>query len=208
MASVARADVTRLLVIRHGETVWNVEGRVQGYMDSPLTPAGEAQAAALGRRFAGEPPHAVYSSDLGRTRQTVAPLVEATGLDLRLDEGLRERCYGVFEGMTYAEVAERHPQEYERFRNRDPDFAPPGGESARQFRERILAAFDAIATRHRGEDVAVVTHGGVLTVLFREARGVPLGIRTDIPMINASLNVVLRDAASWQIEAWADTAHL
>ncbi len=124
---------THLIVIRHGETAWNRERRLQGQLDIPLNDTGRAQACALAEALAGEPIDAVYTSDLGRAMQTAAPLAETLGLQVRAEPRLRERCYGDLEGMTYAEVAEKRPEDFARWQARVPAYAPPPGESLRQF---------------------------------------------------------------------------
>src|SRR5262249_45973201 len=148
----------RLLLIRHGETEWNREGRIQGYhADSRLTENGEAQARRLARRLAGEGVAAVHCSDPRRARAAPAPIAAALKLDVVYDAALRERSYGQFEGWTYAELEREQPEAYLKFRSRDPGYAPPGGESGAQFSERILAALERVATA--GKDLtAVVTH--------------------------------------------------
>src|SRR5258706_3803519 len=113
---------TRLCLVRHGETAWNAEGRVQGQLDIPLSPTGLAQAKAVASALAGESFDAIYSSDLVRVRQTAQPIAELLKKDVLLDERLRERHYGVFQGITYAEAKERFPGDYERFKSKDLDF--------------------------------------------------------------------------------------
>jgi len=200
---------TRVVLIRHGETHWNREGRIQGYHgDSPLTPAGREQVRSLGERMAREGADLLYSSDSGRTRETADPIVAATGLQVIHDRELRERAYGVFEGCRYAEVPSRFAEEYERFRSRDPHYVPPGGESAAQFRERILSALRRIAGGATGRCVAVVTHGGVLGILYREAMGMPLEAPRNYPIANASLNRLRFADGRWLLDGWGDVAHL
>ena len=202
------ADV-RLILIRHGETQWNREGRVQGYhADSPLTEAGRRQAHALAERLARERVDALYASDTGRTRRTAGPIGEATGLRVVHDAGLRERNYGAFEGRTFAEVERDFPAEYGRFHTRDPDYVPPGGESATQFRDRVMAALERIAAGASGKRVAVVTHGGVLGVAYRHAMDIPLEAKRGYSLANASLNHFRYVGGRWLLEAWGDIAHL
>src|SRR5262245_22908500 len=162
----------RIILIRHGETEWNREGRIQGYHgDSALTENGRAQAQKLAARLAGEEPGALHSSDSQRARQTVAPIAAALNAQVAYDAALRERNYGEFEGWTYADLERDRPEAYSKFRSRDPAYAPPRGESGNQFRERILAALERIAAGAKGGSVAVVTHGGVLGVIYRHVNG-------------------------------------
>jgi probable phosphoglycerate mutase len=199
----------RVILIRHGETEWNREGRVQGYhADSPLTEAGRGQARALAERFARERVDALYASDTGRARRTASPIGAATGLRVIHDAALRERNYGGFEGHTFAEVERDFPEEYERFCTRDPNYVPPGGESATQFRDRVMAAFERIVAETSGRRVAVVTHGGVLGIVYRHAMDVPLEARRGYTLANASLNQFRYAAGRWLLETWGDVAHL
>jgi probable phosphoglycerate mutase len=200
---------TRILLIRHGETEWNREGRVQGYhADSPLTETGREQVRALAERLAREGIDALHSSDAGRTRDTADPIGMATRLPVVHDKALRERNYGVFEGRTFAEVEREFPAEYERFRTRDSGYVPPGGESATQFRDRVMAALERIAAEASGTRVAVVTHGGVLGIAYRNAMAVALDARRGYSLANASLNHFRFAAGCWRLDAWGDVAHL
>jgi len=201
--------MTEMLLVRHGETLWNREGRVQGYRgDSGLTDAGHAQAQALGRRFAAERIDALHSSDAGRTRQTVAPITAATGLPVVFDSGVREHNYGVFEGLTFTEVERDFPEAYARFRTRDPHFAPEGGESMLQFRDRVLGALGRIAEQSDGGRVVVVTHGGVLGAMYRHAMNIPLDAPRSFAIANAGINCLRYERGVWQVVAWCDVSHL
>lgn len=197
----------RLFVIRHGETAWNREGRIQGHRDSPLTERGVAQARAVGGRLARERIDALYTSDLGRARETARSIGEAIGLEPRERPGLRERRYGVLEGLTWAEARERGPDDLARF-SVDADYAVPGGESAAGFRDRVLSALAAIVADRAGERVAVVTHGGVVDVLHRELAGLPLLAPRGFPLVNAAVNEVLHVGGRWELVRWGDAAHL
>jgi probable phosphoglycerate mutase len=200
--------MTELILIRHGETAWNRERRMQGQTDTQLSDTGRAQAQAVGRRLARHPFVALYSSDLTRAWDTAAAIARESGHEIRRERALRERTFGVFEGLTYDEMAERYPDEHARFSKRDPDYAVPGGESPRQFFERSLACLEGIAAAHAGECVVVVTHGLVLDTLHRAARSMPLEARREAPLLNASLNTFRRDGHAWVEVAWGDVAHL
>ncbi len=198
----------RICIIRHGETAWNAEGRVQGQTDVPLSALGEAQARALGEALAGERFAALYASDLARVRQTAAPAARALGLEPRLDADLRERHYGKFETLTYAEARERHPADYQRFRDREPGYDFGSGESLQAFNARAIACIGAIARRHSGEAVLVFTHGGVLEMVHRHARGSGLTAPRDFEIPNAAINWIEAGAAGWKVLAWAERGHL
>ena len=208
-AGAAQAPETWLVVVRHGETQWNRERRIQGYhADSALTATGEAQAAALAGRLAREGIDALFASDLGRTRSTAHPIGLATGIAPVHDAGLRERSYGIFEGRTFAEIEKHYPAEYARIMARDPHYAAPGGESALQFRDRVLGTLERIAVHCSGKRAAVVTHQGVLGMLYRHALELPLDSPKRPPMQNASCNHFRYCSGRWILESWCDVAHL
>jgi probable phosphoglycerate mutase len=200
--------VTRVIVIRHGETAWNVAARIQGHGDSPLTAAGLEQAQALARRLAGEPFDVLYSSDLGRALQTAQCVAAACGREIVADARFRERNYGAGEGLTYAEIDRHYPAAFSRVGEVDPDYAIPGGESRRQFHDRVVAAFDALVREHRGQRVVVVSHGGVLATLYRHVNDIGLVTPHRVPIANASYNALTHDGTAFVVDAWADTAHL
>ena len=199
---------TRFIVVRHGETQWNVQTRIQGQTDSDLTPAGIAQAEAIGKRLARERFDALIASDMGRAMRTAQSIAAHCGLEVVPEPRLRERSFGEGEGLTYAQVDARWPGVFSRASNTDPDAAIPGGETRRQFHERIRAAFEALARAHAGRRVAVVTHGGVLAVLYRIVHEIPLAHAHKVAISNASYNAVAFDGDAWALEAWDDTTHL
>jgi probable phosphoglycerate mutase len=201
---------TALLLIRHGETAWNAEHRIQGHLDIPLSAAGIRQAASLGERLAAEAITAVYSSELARAWLTAVPFAARLGLDINPDSRLRERSFGVFEGLTADEIAARHPEGFRRWRMRDPAWAMDQGESGQQLIDRVLSALDDIASRHHGETVAVVTHGGVLDVAYRAARGLGWDAPREHLMLNASINRLSAQGSplALSILDWGDVTHL
>jgi 2,3-bisphosphoglycerate-dependent phosphoglycerate mutase len=203
-----RPPKTEIILIRHGETLWNRERRMQGHTDTPLSEAGRAQAAALGARLAGGAFAVIYSSDLARAWDTAGAIAQRTGHEIVAEPRLRERRFGIFEGLTYDEMKERHPEEWGRFQTRDPDYAIPGGESARDFHARSLACLTEIAERHPGAELAVVTHGLVLDALYRAAHAMALDAPRPVPLLNASLNGFLYEGRGWRMRFWGDVAHL
>lgn len=200
--------MTDIVLIRHGETLWNRERRMQGHTDTPLSEAGRAQAARLGERLCGSAFAALYSSDLARAWDTAHAIAQRTGHDIIADANLRERRFGIFEGLKYEEMSERHPAEWQRFQSRDPDYVIPDGECAREFHARCLACLTAIAERHPGETVVVVTHGLVLDALYRAAHGLTLNAPRPVPLLNASLNGFGYLEQVWRMTFWGDVAHL
>ena len=194
--------------MRHGETQWNVESRIQGHQDSPLTDTGLVQADAIAARLATERFDALVSSDLGRALQTARRIAARCGFSVERDARLRERAFGVGEGLTYAEIDARFPDVFSRANECDPDLVIPGGESRRQFHERVRRAFAALAREHAGQRVAVVCHGGVLAVLYRIVHDIPVAQPHRVPIANASYNALAFQADAWSVEAWDDTDHL
>jgi probable phosphoglycerate mutase len=199
---------TDFIVIRHGETAWNAQSRIQGHLDSPLNDEGLAQALMVGERMAHQRFDVLYSSDLGRALQTAQPIADRTGHPVVRNPRLRERHLGVFQGLTSAECERLHPAEYQRFHARDPDHQVPGGESIRQVFERVSGEFTQLAEQHPDAVVVVVTHGGILDALYRFARGMPLDQRREFPIYNASLNFIRRARDTWSVERWGDIGHL
>ena len=201
--------MTRLLFIRHGETDWNRRACFQGQLDVPLNATGHAQAARLAARLAGERPDALLVSDLLRARQTAAPLALAWGLRPVPTAGFREQAFGIFEGLDFPTIKQRHAALWPRWVEQAADFAlPGGGESMDRFSARVLAALSEVIAAHAGRRITVVTHGGVLDVLWRHAHGLPLhGARAcDIP--NTGLNRLLWTERGLAVETWGDAAHL
>jgi probable phosphoglycerate mutase len=201
---------TTLLVIRHGETAWNAEHRIQGHLDVPLSATGLRQAARLAERLGGEEIAAIYSSELARAWLTAAPLAAQLGLEVMAESRLRERAFGIFEGLTLDEIATHHPVAFRRWRERDPAWTLDGGESGQQLLDRVSAALDDIVARHAGETVALVSHGGVLDVIYRTARALAWDAPREHQMLNASINRVGATTAplALRILDWGDVAHL
>ena len=201
---------TQLLLIRHGETTWNAEHRIQGQLDIPLSPLGVLQSARLAECLANEPIDAVYSSGQSRAWLTAAPLAARLGLEVIAEPRLRERSFGIFEGLTLDEVAERYPPEFKKWRERDPAWRPEGGESGQQLIDRVLSAVSDIGTKHPSQTVVLVSHGGVLDVLYRAARLLEWHAPREHQMLNAAINRLTTSATPLQlsIERWGDVVHL
>ena len=200
---------TRLCLVRHGETAWNVERRLQGHTDIPLNETGLAQARATAASLAAEHFDAAYSSDLTRARQTADAIAARCGLTPGFDASLRERNFGAFQALTYDEARARFPHDYHRFETRDPEFTfPDGGENLREFAERIRCTLEGIARRHRGGRVLIVTHGGVLDIAHRIATGKSLQAPRDFTIPNAALNWIAWNGETWSLIAWAEQRHL
>ena len=200
--------VTELILIRHGETEFNRQGRFQGWIDAPLNEHGRRQAERLAAQLAHERIDALHCSDLLRARQTAAPAAAALGLVAQADARLREQGFGVLEGLTFAEARERQPEALDGWCRHQADAAPPGGESVRAFHDRVVSAVRDIAARQAGGRIAVVTHGGVLDMVWRAAHGLPLDGPRVCLIPNTGLNRVAVDAERLEISGWGEDAHL
>ena len=202
------AQLTRVVAIRHGETVWNAELRMQGQLDTNLSPRGRWQAGRLAAALAGEAIDAVIASDLARAFDTGQAIADRAGLAVENDAGLRERSFGVFEGYTYAEIDQRWPDEAARWRRHEPDFGPDEGETFRDFYLRSVSTATSIAARHAGRSIAIVTHGGVLDCLYRAASNIALDAPRSWQLGNAAINRLLYTPRGFTLVGWSDTAHL
>jgi probable phosphoglycerate mutase len=204
--------MTEILLIRHGETAWNAERRLQGQIDIPLNEEGQRQAAALARALADEAVDAIISSDLRRAHSTAQAVAEAVGLPLQTDAGLRERCFGAFEGLLYTEMEARYPEAYAQWRVRDPHARYPHGErkaeTLAEFSQRAVAAVSRIADVHRGRRIVIVSHGGVLDCVYRTAHGMPITAPRDFDVLNASINRLSWNGDTLQVLRWSDSNHL
>ncbi len=200
--------MTELVVLRHGETLWNVAGRQQGHLDSDLSPRGWRQAQLAAQRLADLDFHALYTSDLGRARSTAEIVGQQTGHPVTPDLRLRERNLGIFQGLTVAEVQERYPEDYLRFVSGDPDYVIPEGESAAQRHARTVEVVQEIAARHPDQRVVIVSHGGPLSSLFRHTLGIDLAAPRRFSLFNASLNTFFVEDGVWTLGMWGDVSHL
>jgi 2,3-bisphosphoglycerate-dependent phosphoglycerate mutase len=201
-------DVTRITAVRHGETAWNVDNRIQGQLDIGLNAKGQWQAERAGEALAHDDISVVYSSDLWRAYDTALSIAKPHGLPIQTDEGLRERGFGEFEGKTFAEIEAAWPEQALLWRKRVPDFTPPGGESLLHLRERIVQCVQALAQRHIGQHIAVVAHGGVMDILYRAATGLDLQAPRSWDLHNAAINRLLWNGEHFTIVGWADASHM
>jgi len=199
---------TRICFIRHGETDWNVEKRIQGQIDIPLNQTGQRQAMAMAFNAAHHSFAAIYSSDLARASATAAMLAQRDGLEVRQLPLLRERNYGIFQGLTATEGQQQHPEAHAHYLARDPEYDFESGESMRVFAERVTAAVREMTRHHPGQMLAAVTHAGVLDILYRKATGRPLHTPRDFTIPNCALNWFHFDEHGWHLEHWDDHHHL
>ena len=182
--------MTTFLLVRHGQTDWNVEGRYTGQADIPLNDTGRQQAREAARQMADSPPEAVYSSDLMRARETAAIIAQAFQIELMTDRRLREIDQGEWEGMLYDEIKRRFEAEFRRMRQNPANVGPPGGETVGQVWERVLAAAGEIAGTHPHGRVALVSHGLALAIIKARSAGEPVEKIWDIIPPNAKIETV------------------
>jgi len=197
-----------LVVVRHGETDWNRVRRLQGHTDIALNDAGIEQASRLAAALAGESIGAIHSSDLARALATAGPVAAALGVPVVRDARLRERHYGILEGHTFEEIARLHPDEADRMVVRDPNHTIEGGESAETFQRRVVASITAIArteaaARGPGAAILIVTHGGVLDMLYRHAHDIALDVERPCAIPNAVINRLTFDDGRFVVRSWA-----
>jgi len=208
MVEIPTNPITRLCLVRHGETEWNAARRIQGQIDIGLNETGLRQAEAAGRWLKMAGIMALYSSDLKRARTTAEAIGQALGLVPVLVPEMRERRYGTFEGLTYDEAKVKYPEGYAAFEGRNADYSFENGESLHAMFERVTSRLKKIAAAHAGQNVVVVLHGGVLDIINRFARGNSLEAPRDFLIPNAGLNWIAAVDGVWRIETWGETAHL
>lgn len=208
MHHVPKPHPTRICVIRHGETDWNAEKRIQGHTDIVLNDTGRAQALAMAFNAAHHRFDAIYSSDLARAMQTAEMLAQREDHIVKPLPQLRERHYGIFQGLTAAEAAERHPAAHAHYIARDPDYDFETGESLRAFAGRVAQGIDWLVRHHTGKTLAAVSHSGVLDIIYRRATGRPLDAPRDFRIPNCGLNWFHFDSQGWHLETWGDRHHL
>lgn len=200
--------MTELVLIRHGETDMNRELRFQGQVDVALNATGLVQAQRLADRLAGEQAHAIYASDLLRARQTAEPIAGGLSLAPLAEAGLREQNFGRVDGMRVDDIQRDHPDAWAGWLRFDEDFAMPEGETTREFHARVMEAVQHLVEAHPDETVVIVTHGGVLDMIYRTARCLGLSGPRQSEIPNAGLNRIRVREGSYDIVSWADTRHL
>jgi probable phosphoglycerate mutase len=202
-----------ILFIRHGETQWNVDKRLQGHLDIGLNREGLRQATALGRTLLQQPLDAIFSSDLRRAADTAKAIAMPHGMQVQTDAGLRERCFGAFEGLLHPEIEQRYPPAFAAWKRRDLDARYPCGqyhaETLREFAVRVLACVTRLAAADENyRRIVIVTHGGVLDTMYRHVHKLPYEHPRDFPVLNGSINRLSWDGSNFRILQWADVAHL
>ncbi|MDB5875228.1 MAG: histidine phosphatase family protein [Ramlibacter sp.] len=200
--------MTELILLRHGETDWNRELRFQGHVDVALNAIGLEQARRLAGRLAGSSAHRLYASDLLRAQQTALPVAQELGLPAITDAGLREQSFGRVDGMSVDDIKAQHPEAWEGWLRFHEDFCMPEGETTRQFHARVMDAVQRIVATHEGQTIVVVTHGGVLDMIYRTALSLGLNGPRQGEIPNAGFNRVRVREGGIDILAWAEVQHL
>lgn len=202
--------MTKFIITRHGQTEWNVEMRMQGQSNSPLTPLGRQQAVALGKRLSDTEIHAVYSSSLQRTLDTTEIVCKGRNLRITPLDSLREIALGSWSGQLLADVEKAYPEKVESFWKHPESYEPmPGGETYIELRKRASNALKEMACNHRNETILVVAHGIVLKALYNYFRNQPIsdiGGNNPHPKSCCYCEVEWKDGV-WYINKWNDTTH-
>jgi broad specificity phosphatase PhoE len=202
--------MTRLLLVRHGQSTWNAQGRIQGWADPQLDETGQEQARKLAHRLAAEEQNisALYSSPLLRARQTAETIGLATGLPVQTDDRLKENDVGLLAGLTGAEIEQQFP-EWVAARQASVEWVPPpGGEDRDAFVKRAVAVMCDIVTHHPEQTVAVVSHGGTLGVYLAHLLEMPIRRSLPFQLDNTSLSIVKVSERRVRLFKLNDTAHL
>ena len=201
-------QATRIIAIRHGETAWNVDTRIQGQLDVELNTTGLWQARQVARALREEPLAAVYASDLARAYRTAEAIAQSAGLQPIPTPALRERHFGLFQTRTWNEIEQLWPDQAQLWRTRVPDWAPEGGESLITLRERVSRTVNELASRHVGEQIVLVAHGGIMDVLYRLATGQDIQAPRTWSLGNAVINRLLWTPQGITLVGWGDDRHL
>lgn len=201
---------TRFCLVRHGETNWNVERRLQGHTDIDLNPRGEAQAVQMAKALKAIDLQfdVLYTSDLLRAAKTAGAIETLFNTKAIVNESLRERHLGVLQGLRTDEAPQREPELWESHMGRDIDQDLRGGESIAKFAARIQTALEKIREEHTGKTILLVSHGGALDMMYRLASNQALDAAKAVSVPNASLNWISHDGNTWKVDRWADTTHL
>jgi len=196
------------VLIRHGQSTWNEEHRIQGQLDPPLSEVGRRQAALLGARLATRRFAGLYASDLKRAFETAEVVGAAIHLEPEPRSSLREVFLGEWEGLTTEEIAERYPEAWASWVEEPQWDVVPGGEGQADFDRRVAAALDDILRVHPDGDVLVVTHGGVIQVALHRIVGRPSRGLFPFKIQNASITLIERRDGRSIIGGVNDIAHL
>lgn len=200
--------MTRIYLVRHGETTWNAEGRWQGTLDIPLGEVGHQQAQALAKHLKDRPIAAIYSSDLSRARDTAELLSRAKGLEIQTDARLRELDFGVFQGLTHDEIRAKYPEEERELFVDYLDFVLPEGESRRTVQARVYEMWQEVVRRHPNSEVVVMSHGGPVRLLLLKLFDDQVERMLKVPLPNVSVTTITAEGDKLELEGLGETTHL
>lgn len=201
-------ESTRLYLIRHGETDYNRQERIQGQSDIALNERGREQARAIAERLSGEAIDIIYTSDLSRAIETAEIITDRTGAEIVAEPALRETNYGEWEGKTRHELLQLYPREVE-FHRRDAfNYAPPSGEPRKELMERVVECLEDVVRKEKGKRVAVVTHTGPCYIFVHYVLGVAVKARSPFRIENGSITIIERCRGWWELVLLNDTSHL
>ena len=198
---------TEIILIRHGETEWNSQKRMQGHSNSDLSLVGQAQIQALGQWMKNVPFDLIYSSDSPRAKQTAESITQFSGHELQFDQRLREKNLGVFEGLTSEEARERHPEVFRLFKTAGSKYVIDEGESTQQLQDRALEIVNEIRIKHPEERVLLVTHGGFIRVVMKHSLGLSLETPTRFLIRNTGV-FRLEWEDKWLVSQMGGVSHL
>lgn len=199
----------RIIFVRHGETVFNIESRYQGHLDAELSELGRLQSQTVAERLRGEEVAAVYSSDLSRAGETAQAIADHHDLEVQFDESLRECAFGEWEGLSVSEIARKYPELYQNYLTDSVTYRAPEGERLESVQERVVRMVRCIEERQPNDTVVIVTHGGPIRAFFCHALGASLQTFRKVNLANCSITTFSRDSdARWFLETLNDSCHL
>jgi len=202
-----KAKITRLIIVRHGETEWNLQNRFQGHLNSGLSHLGIKQANAIAGALSSGTFDVIYSSDLERAKHTADIIAGKLNMEVRTEAGLREINMGLMQGLKRDEFILKYPEVIKNFHS-DPDYIIPGGESKQQFYDRIILTLKKIVRTHEYQNILLVAHGGVLDIAIRYTLDIPIHTKRKFSIYNAGINRFIIDNGEWKLETWGETCHL
>lgn len=199
---------TEITIIRHGETMWNVQKRIQGQRNSKLSENGITQAELVAKALAKREFDVLVSSDLGRAIETAKIINKQLLLPHEYNANLRERSFGIFEGKNFAEIEEKYPKEFLRYKERNPEFVVPGGESIQQMYKRITSEIESVARKFKDQKVLIVSHGLVLEMMMYRTFNLNLDEPRAFSINNSSISSFYIDENNWFLKEWGVIEHL
>ncbi len=200
-------EETKIFLIRHGETEWNSQKRMQGHLNSDLSKVGRNQIKALGEWMKKVSFDHIYSSDSMRAELTAKSITNYTEHLLKYDIRIREKNLGVFEGLTSDEAKGKYPEMFKLFKNAGKNYVIENGESTQQLLDRSLEFIEDIRVRHSGQSVVIVTHGGVVRVLLKHILGIPLDTPTNFHIKNTGIFEIIWNG-NWEVSQMGKVSHL